>query len=134
MVSKYGADESNHPAIDPDVWMEAAGQNNRGRVRGLGKGLSISVGSSTSGVAGRSGSGGCSVNQSGQDEAIQQMVDQRIDARFDNLTQTLQSSLQTMMQQNFQMMMQMINTQRDPNTGPSQQNNDPEDDNTDGHY
>jgi hypothetical protein len=46
MVDKYGEDESTHPMVDPDIWREVSGPNKKGRVRGLGK--TLSIGSSSS--------------------------------------------------------------------------------------
>ncbi|KAJ1385937.1 putative transposase, Ptta/En/Spm, plant [Sesbania bispinosa] len=47
MTEKYGEDSSVHPAVDPEIWLQAAGENKKGRIHGIGHSLHISIPGST---------------------------------------------------------------------------------------
>ncbi|KAJ1440378.1 putative transposase, Ptta/En/Spm, plant [Sesbania bispinosa] len=47
MSEKYGEDSSTHPVIDSKIWLQAAGENKKGRVHGIGRSLDIGIIGST---------------------------------------------------------------------------------------
>ncbi|KAJ1409526.1 putative transposase, Ptta/En/Spm, plant [Sesbania bispinosa] len=47
MSEKYGKDSSTHPAVDYEIWLQAAGKNKKGRVHGIGRNLDIDILGST---------------------------------------------------------------------------------------
>ena len=43
MSQKYGEDSSSHPTVDPEVWMDVAGPNKKGRVHGMGHSMDLGI-------------------------------------------------------------------------------------------
>jgi hypothetical protein len=108
MTEKYGEDHSAHPTFDDTVYKDVVGPSTKGRVRGLGK--AISIGSSTSASG---NSTGCSAYLGdGQftmediDARIQQTVHQSVQR---SVEESLGEVRQTM--KSFQDMMTMFMNQ-----------------------
>ncbi|KAJ1386943.1 hypothetical protein SESBI_40409 [Sesbania bispinosa] len=47
MSEKYGKDSSTHPIVDSEIWLQAAGENKKGRVHDIGRSLDIGILGST---------------------------------------------------------------------------------------